>query len=55
MTGFLLMMLITVALIVGYAQAPAIARTFPGAEGALISYVDRANAVRDWIGALFDG
>ena len=55
LTGFVLMMLITAALIVAYAQAPAIARTFPDAEGALITYVDRANAVRDWIGALFNG
>ncbi len=53
-TGFFLMILITIALIVAYAQAPAIARAFPGSESALISYVDRANGVRDWVGALFE-
>ena len=52
-TGFILMMLITAALILCYAQAPALARAFPGAESTLISYVDSANSVRDWIQGLF--
>ena len=53
LTGFLLMIVLAAALILAYAQAPAIAQAFPGAENALIGYVDRANALRDWLGALF--
>lgn len=51
--GFVLMMLITVGLIFAYAQAPALARALPGAEGTLIAYVDNANAFRDWVQSLF--
>lgn len=47
--GFLTMTLIALAMILAYAQAPAIARILPGSEAALIPYVDGANVVRDWI------
>ena len=50
--GFLLMTLAAIFLIVIYAQAPAIARALPGSEGALISYVDGANSLRDWVDGL---
>ena len=50
--GFLLMTLAAVFLIVIYAQAPAIARALPGSETALISYVDGANSLRDWVDGL---
>ncbi len=53
--GFLLMLAIAFAMIIAYAQAPAIVRAVPNAESALISYVDRANAVRDWIAGLTGG
>jgi len=53
--GFLLMLLIAVAMILAYAQAPALAEAFPNAEPTLISYVDRANSFRDWLAALFNG
>ncbi len=43
------MAILAIVLIIAYAQAPAIARAIPGSEGALIPYVDGANAVRDWI------
>ena len=48
-SGFLLMAIAAIALIFVYAQAPAIARALPGSEGTLISYVEVANAARDWI------
>lgn len=51
--GFLLMLFLVVAAIFAYAQAPAIARALPDAEPSLISYVDRANALRDWLQGLF--
>ncbi|MEM9426051.1 MAG: zinc-ribbon domain-containing protein [Pseudomonadota bacterium] len=50
--GFLLMLFLTIAAIFTYAQAPAIARALPTAEGTLISYVDWANGLRDWIDGL---
>ena len=50
--GFLTMAILAIVLIIAYAQAPAIARAVPGAENALIPYVDAANAVRDWIDTL---
>ncbi len=53
--GFLLMTLVTIALIILYAQAPAIARALPGSETALLNYVDGANSVRDWIDGLIGG
>lgn len=53
--GFVLMMLLTAALIFAYAQAPAIARALPSTESKLISYVDRANGVRDWVQGLIGG
>ena len=53
--GFVLMMLLTIALIFAYVQAPAIARALPGTEGSLISYVDRANSLRDWVQGLIGG
>ncbi len=55
LAGFVLMLLVAVALILAYAQAPAIARAVPNAEGMLISYVDGANAFRDWISGLTGG
>ncbi|MDA8585122.1 zinc-ribbon domain-containing protein [Rhodobacteraceae bacterium] len=53
--GFLIMALLAVLAILVYAQAPAIARAVPGSEGALIPYVDGANAVRDWVDGLIAG
>lgn len=50
--GFLLMVFLTCAAIFAYAQAPAIARALPETEGSLISYVDWANGVRDWVDGL---
>ncbi len=50
--GFLLMMLVCIVMIVTYARAPAIARALPSAEPAILTYVDKANAVRDWIDGL---
>ncbi|MEM7752285.1 MAG: zinc-ribbon domain-containing protein [Pseudomonadota bacterium] len=50
--GFLLMLFLTVAAIFAYAQAPAIARALPDAESSLISYVDWANGLRDWVNGL---
>lgn len=55
LSGFLLMLVIAAGLIVAYAQAPAIARAMPGSESFLISYVDSANAFRDWLAGLIDG
>lgn len=54
-TGFVLIVLVCIALILAYARAPAIARAVPAAETALLTYVDKANAVRDWIDGLFGG
>ena len=54
-TGFVLMMLLTALLILAYAQAPAIARAFPASETALLTYVDKANGVRDWIDGMIRG
>ena len=53
--GFLLMMLVCIGLIVTYARAPAIARAMPSAETAILTYVDKANTFRDWIGGLLGG
>ncbi len=50
--GFLLMTLLAIVMIIAYAQAPAIARSLPGSEAALLPYVDGANAVRDWVDGL---
>ncbi|MEM6384831.1 MAG: zinc-ribbon domain-containing protein [Pseudomonadota bacterium] len=51
-TGFLIMVFLTIAAIFAYAQAPAIARALPQTETTMISYVDWANGVRDWIDGL---
>lgn len=51
-TGFLIMVMLTIALILAYARAPGIARALPAFEPALLSYVDGANTVRDWIDGL---
>jgi hypothetical protein len=53
--GFLLMIFVVAAAIFTYAQAPAIARALPDTEAAIISYVDWANGVRDWIDSLISG
>lgn len=50
--GFLIMLFLTAAAIFAYAQAPAIARALPDTEAAMISYVDWANGVRDWVDGL---
>ena len=49
LTGFLLMLAATIALIVAYWQAPLIARLFPELEASIIAYVDKANMARDWL------
>lgn len=51
-TGFLIVLFLTVAAVFAYAQAPAIARALPQAEPTMISYVDWANGVRDWVDSL---
>lgn len=53
--AFLLMVFLTAAAIFAYAQAPAIARALPNSEAAIISYVDWANGIRDWIDSLIAG
>ena len=53
--AFLLMIFLTAAAIFAYAQAPAIARALPNSEAAMISYVDWANGIRDWIDSLISG
>lgn len=50
--GFLLMTLLAIAMIIAYAQAPAIVRLVPGSESVLLQYVDGANVARDWIAGL---
>ena len=50
--GFLLMLFLTIAAIFAYAQAPAIARALPQTESTIISYVDWANGLRDWVDGL---
>ncbi|MGR3511313.1 MAG: zinc-ribbon domain-containing protein [Paracoccaceae bacterium] len=50
--GFLIMLFLTIAAIFAYAQAPAIARALPQTEPTLISYVDWANGLRDWLNGL---
>lgn len=50
--GFGLTLLICVAAILAYAFAPTLATAVPGAEGALLRYVDLANQLRDWIDGL---
>ena len=55
LVGFMLMVLLTAAMIFAYAQAPAIARAIPSTESKLISYVDRANGVRGWLQGLIGG
>lgn len=52
--GFLLVMFVVIGLVFTYAQAPAIARALPGAEPPLTTYVDRANALRDWVDGLIN-
>ena len=49
------MLLLTAGLILSYAQAPAIARAFPASETAILTYVDKANGVRDWIDGVLGG
>ena len=53
--GFLLMVAIAFVLIFAYWQAPFIVQLFPESEAAIISYVDQANAFRDWVQGLFSG
>ena len=53
--GFVLMILVCIALVLAYARAPAIARAVPSTETALLTYVDKANTLRDWIDGLFGG
>ena len=53
--GFLLMVLVAILMILTYARAPAIARAIPAAETAVLTYVDGANRIRDWIDALING
>lgn len=50
--GFLAITFLTITAIFAYAQAPAIARALPQAEPSIISYVDWANGLRDWISGL---
>lgn len=50
--GFLLVVFLTIAAIFAYAQAPAIARALPQTEATMISYVDWANGLRDWVDSL---
>jgi len=50
--GFLTILFLTVAAIFAYAQAPAIARALPQTESTMISYVDWANGLRDWVDGL---
>ncbi len=50
--GFILMLLLAIAMIVAYAWAPAISQAMPAMEGRLIGYVDWVNGVRDWIDGL---
>ena len=50
--GFLVMIAISILLIVTYARAPAIARALPSVETAVLTYVDKANSVRDWLDSL---
>lgn len=53
--GFILMVLLAIALILAYAWAPAIARAVPNLEPTLIGYVDWVNGMRDWIDGLMGG
>ncbi len=53
--GFLLVLFVVGAAIFAYAQAPAIARALPDAEGAMITYVDQVNGLRDWVDGLLAG
>lgn len=50
--GFGLMLVLSILAICVYAFAPSLASAFPGAEGALIRFVDLANQLRDWIDGL---
>ncbi|NNE89016.1 MAG: hypothetical protein HKN27_13150 [Silicimonas sp.] len=50
--GFGLMLVLSIAAICIYAFAPALANAIPGAESALIRFVDVANQLRDWIDGL---
>ena len=50
--GFFLVLFAVLAAIFAYAQAPAIARALPNTEPGLMSYVDHANALRDWVQGL---
>lgn len=54
-TGFVLMLVIAFVLIFGYWQAPSIVQLFPESESVVISYVDQANAFRDWLQGLISG
>ena len=47
--GFSLMLLLAIALVLAYVFAPLIVELAPGAEPALIKYVDMANQFRDWV------
>lgn len=54
-SGFLLMVGLAVLMIFAYAWAPDIARMVPSLEGPLLTYVDLANTVRDWLDAMLSG
>ncbi|MEO0945394.1 MAG: zinc-ribbon domain-containing protein [Pseudomonadota bacterium] len=55
LTGFLVMVVAAFLLILAYAQAPFIVQLFPESEAMIISYVDQANAFRDWLQGLLNG
>jgi predicted Zn finger-like uncharacterized protein len=50
--GFGMMLFLCVAAILAYAFAPDLANAVPGAEPALLRFVDVANQLRDWIDGL---
>ena len=50
--GFGLMLVLCIAAILAYAFAPNLAAAVPGAEPALLRFVDVANQLRDWIDGL---
>lgn len=51
-SGFLLMLLLAVALLLAYVMAPRIAEQMPGAAGAMSAYVDMVDAARMWLDGL---
>ena len=51
-TGFATIVLLTALLVGAYVYAPQIVRAVPASEGAMISFVESANTVRDRIDGL---